>query len=314
MSGRTIGTNCPQCGRKQLLKQPNEWVYICKRCHYELSDPLRLDLSSSRSRSTSISGKSVALSVFVIFGFFRLLASIPNSSSDNQSYPAVSQQSQIYSNSNSSSDNQSYPASSVSATRYPTVLYTPIPIENPIYSHVNDFLPSISDDSSNVEKKKSPPISSETAAPTPAVTNSPTVVAQNQSLPSSTVLVSPENGGRGSLKVINDTDSDAYIKLVEPSSRSLVGALYVKSNSTFSLKHIPDGTYEVLFALGENWDKKTRSFTVTNYFAKFDKSLEYTTTRSNNRIQYRAFQLTLNRVVGGNATTSSVGEQEFGSY
>jgi hypothetical protein len=162
---------------------------------------------------------------------------------------------------------------------------------------------------------QSPPISSAPVTSQPkTVPNRPIVIPKNRSLPSSTVLVSPAKRGRGSLKVSNGTGSDAYIKLVDPLSRKLVAAFYVKSSSAFKLKKVPDGTYQVLFVLGEDWDSKTRSFTGSKSFAKFDRSLSFTTTQSANRIQYRVFELTLNPVVGGDATTSRVGEQEFTRY
>lgn len=159
----------------------------------------------------------------------------------------------------------------------------------------------------------SPPLSSAsvTSQPKP-VPNPPIVMAKKRSLPSDTVLISQAGGG--SLKVSNGTNRDAYVKLIEPRSRILVGVFYVKSNSTFTLNQIPDGTYQVLFMLGEGWNPNTRSFTKNKRFAKFDKSLNFTTTPLINGIQYSAFQITLHPVVNGNTTTSGVNEQEFNRY
>lgn len=140
------------------------------------------------------------------------------------------------------------------------------------------------------------------------------VRAKNRSLPENTVLVSPATNGSGSLRVSNGTNRDAYIKLVEPRSHELVAAFYVKSNSSFTLEQIPDGAYQVLFVLGTDWDAKTQSFTKSKRFAKFDKYLNFTTTQLDNEVQYKAFRITLNPVVGGNTTTSGVNEQEFANY
>jgi ribosomal protein L37AE/L43A len=146
------------------------------------------------------------------------------------------------------------------------------------------------------------------------VPQQPFVVLKNRSLPSSNVLTSPAKRGRGSLKVSNGTSSDAYIKLVDSHSRKLVAAFYVTSNSTFMLKKIPDGVYQVLFVSGDDWDSKIRSFTRNASFTRFDHSLNFATTRQTGRIRYRVFELTLNPVVGGNATTSATNEQEFSRY
>jgi hypothetical protein len=144
--------------------------------------------------------------------------------------------------------------------------------------------------------------------------NLPFLVAKNRSLPSGTVLVPPSTKGGGAFKVINGTNQDAFIKLVNPNSPTLVAAFYVASGSNFTLQQVPDGTYQVLFVLGTNWNSKTQSFTKNKRFARFDKSLNFTTIQADNRIRYKAYQITLNPVVGGNATTNRVNEQEFRRY
>jgi hypothetical protein len=160
---------------------------------------------------------------------------------------------------------------------------------------------------------QSPPLSSSVALQPKPFPNPPIVMAKNRSLPSDTALVSQAIGG-GSLKVSNGTNRDAFVKLVEPRTRILVGTLYVKANSASTLDQIPDGTYQVLFVLGEGWNPNTQSFTKNKRFAKFDKPLNFTTMQLSNGIQYRVFQITLHPVVSGNARTSGVNEQEFNRY
>jgi hypothetical protein len=138
------------------------------------------------------------------------------------------------------------------------------------------------------------------------------LAAKNRSLPSQTGLLSQAMGG--SLKVSNGTNRDAYVKLIEPNFQQLVAAFFVKSNSSYTLNPIPDGTYRVLFALGKNWNPGTQSFAQSKSFAKFDKPLSFTTTQLGNGIQYKVFQITLHPVVGGKARTSGVNEQEFKRY
>ncbi len=154
--------------------------------------------------------------------------------------------------------------------------------------------------------------------PSPSVPSlpvpSPSVVLQNRSLPASKVLVPPASSGDGSLKLLNGTARDAYVKLVDPASRKLIAALYVKKNTDLKLEQIPDGTYEVLFVTGEDWDGKTKSFTRSNGFTKFDQLLDFVTRQQGNEIQYTIIELTLNPVVNGNATLSGVNEQEFSQY
>jgi ribosomal protein L37AE/L43A len=143
---------------------------------------------------------------------------------------------------------------------------------------------------------------------------SPSVILQNRSLPASKVLVAPAPSGDGTLKVSNGTPRDAYVKLVAPDSRKLVTAFYVKADSAFTVEQIPDGTYELFFVTGEDWDAKAKSFSRSSSFTKFDKSLDFVTRQISDGIQYTILELTLNPVTGGNVPLTGVDEQEFGQY
>jgi hypothetical protein len=120
--------------------------------------------------------------------------------------------------------------------------------------------------------------------------------------------------GRGSLSVINGTSSDAYIKLVDPLSNESVASFYVKSSSSFTLEGVADGSYQVIFASGEDWDSNTQSFTMNKSFTKFDSTLDFTTRQYTDEIRYSTHEITLHQVLDGNATTSEVNEQEFAQY
>jgi hypothetical protein len=150
-------------------------------------------------------------------------------------------------------------------------------------------------------------------APTQAI-----VAPLNRSLPFSIVLVSPAITGPGLLKVSNGMSRDTYIKLVEPVSQTLLASFYVKSHSPFTLDHISDGSYQVLFASGEDWDSLANSFTRSKTFARFDRSLDFTSTQRTDEThyytEYATFELTLHPVVGGNAKTSGLSEEEFNRY
>jgi hypothetical protein len=146
-------------------------------------------------------------------------------------------------------------------------------------------------------------------------TVAPKAVAQNRKLASNTVLKRPARKGRGSLKVSNGTDRDAYLKLV--ASSKLVAAFYVKANSDYTLKRIPDNNYQLLFVSGEDWDGKSRTFTRNATFTKFDEPLNFVTTRETEgrtiRTRYSVFSVTLHSVINGDAPTSAIDEQEFNS-
>lgn len=146
------------------------------------------------------------------------------------------------------------------------------------------------------------------------VPNQPILTQNNRSLPSSQVIEPLITEGRGSLRVINGTSRDAYIKLVDPRADLSVASFYVKSYSTFSLEGVPDGSYYVIFTSGEDWDSNTRSFTMNKSFTEFDGTLDFTTIEYPDEIRYSIHEITLHQVADGNATTSEVNEQEFMQY
>jgi hypothetical protein len=152
-----------------------------------------------------------------------------------------------------------------------------------------------------------------TTSSTSAISQPKDIFGRNRSLPSSSALVSQMMGG-GALTVSNGTGQDAYVKLVEPNSRALMTAFIVKSNSSFTQEQIPDGTYRVLFVLGNGWNSQTQSFTKNKSFAKFNQPLNFTTLQTSGGIQYRVFKVTLHPVAGGQARTSGVSQKEFDSY
>jgi hypothetical protein len=136
---------------------------------------------------------------------------------------------------------------------------------------------------------------------------------RRKSLPLNSTLVSQMMSG-GVLTVSNGTGREAYVKLVEQNSRALMASFFVKSNSSFTQEQIPDGTYRVLFVLGNGWNSQTRSFAKDKSFAKFNQPLNFTTLQTSGGIQYRVFKITLHPVAGGQAKTSGVSQKEFDGY
>lgn len=149
---------------------------------------------------------------------------------------------------------------------------------------------------------------------TKTVTNPPFLVTRNRSLPSETTFIAQFSSSGGALTVVNGTNRDAFIKLIEPLSHTLIASFFVKSGTTYTQEQIPDGTYKVLFVLGKGWNSQTQSFSKGKSFAKFDKPLNYMTTQLGNGVQYKVFKITLHPVVGGKARTSGINEQEFSRY
>jgi hypothetical protein len=123
------------------------------------------------------------------------------------------------------------------------------------------------------------------------------------------VINDHRRGGMGQLTVDNGTDSDAVLTLTQGGSP--VVSLYVGHGDKATLTRITDGTYQVFFTTGVDWSVQDRLFTRSCAFSQFDESASYSTIQESGEVRYKAYHLTLQPVLNGNATTSSVPARNF---
>ncbi len=150
-------------------------------------------------------------------------------------------------------------------------------------------------------------------APTPAATPSatpPVVTTPPVSLANGTILKSRSAylSGGGELKIRNGTNEDAVAKLIIDGTS--VFTVYIKANSSYTMKNITDGTYWLAFAHGTDWDKEDAIFRRGASYSSFEETFDFETTET----QYTIFEVTLNAVVGGNAETETVNSAQFNAY
>lgn len=118
--------------------------------------------------------------------------------------------------------------------------------------------------------------------------------------------------GNGKLRIRNGTNLDAVAKLVY-ADRS-VYSVYIRSGGEYTIGGISDGYYRLMFALGNNWHSDTKMFALNSAYSKFDESFDFVTRDSGDGVYYRTFEVTLNPVAGGQATTANVNPAEFNNY
>jgi len=74
---------------------------------------------------------------------------------------------------------------------------------------------------------------------------------------------------------------------------------------------VGDGTYKIFFTGGSDWDGKARSFARKCAFQQFDDKLTFRTIRSATQIRWSTWDISLQPVLGGNATTSDVDPNDY---
>jgi hypothetical protein len=78
--------------------------------------------------------------------------------------------------------------------------------------------------------------------------------------------------------------------------------VYVRGGGKAKVGGIRDGTYEIVWTEGRDWDNSLHAFTRDCAFQRFEDPFSYTTTPRT----YQTQTITLRPVVGGNARTGPV--------
>ncbi len=146
-----------------------------------------------------------------------------------------------------------------------------------------------------------PPIPTDTPPPTPTP----------RSLTTGTfVTEAVSRDGLGQLSIDNGQELDALAILADPAGSPQI-AVYVRSYETFTITGIRDGSYQLFFSLGEDWNQPSAEFTRRASYFRFEDPLPYETIPSATGSRYTAWEVTLHPVVGGTAETEQIGEDEF---
>ncbi|MFI0787425.1 hypothetical protein ACH4Q6_17730 [Streptomyces lydicus] len=135
--------------------------------------------------------------------------------------------------------------------------------------------------------------------------------ARHRRLANGTLIRDGSRGGLGRLTIRNGTGTDAVVTLTRGSRTAF--SVYVRQGSNATIRSVNSGSYTVYFTTGEDWNSARSSFTRGCSFEKFDDKATFRTVRVTGGTQYTVLTFTLNKVIGGNATTSRVPPGEFPS-
>lgn len=134
-------------------------------------------------------------------------------------------------------------------------------------------------------------------------------VAQDRRLDNGQFVRAGSRTGRGELTIDNGGGQDAVVSLT--TNKSPAFSVYVRNGSKYTVKGIRDGTYEIFFTTGVDWDSQNRAFTRDRTFQRFDDTLNFTTAKTASEIRWSTWTLTLHSVIDGTANTSEVNPNDF---
>jgi hypothetical protein len=131
------------------------------------------------------------------------------------------------------------------------------------------------------------------------------------SLPTGTQITPPVGSGYSQLTVKNGNPVDAVFKLVDIPSGQTLRFMYVQANDTLTVDDLGTCTCDLRFATGIDWDVEQQRFRRGMALSAFSDPAEFAITIKDNREYWSTLEVTLHPVVGGNAQTETLSEDEF---
>lgn len=160
----------------------------------------------------------------------------------------------------------------------------------------------------NVKSGNVPVVAASPAASLPQPTPTPKIERPNSGFVMSKGSL---RRGLGNLSISNGTYNDAIAKLIDTSTGKSYREVFVRSKSTITISGIASGYYELRFSTGQDYAPSVKKFLRNAEYNKFDDVLNFQETREAGGIRFKSFEVTLNKVAYGTASTSSIDESLF---
>ena len=88
--------------------------------------------------------------------------------------------------------------------------------------------------------------------------------------------------------------------------------MYIQAGDTFTVRGIPDGTYNLYYALGKDWVDGNKPFSILVEYSRFADKFKFEVVRTFwGGERYTIWTVTLHPIVGGTAETYEVKEEDF---
>jgi len=124
----------------------------------------------------------------------------------------------------------------------------------------------------------------------------------------------PGNAGPGKLSVHNGTDRHAICKLIDIRTGKKICSFVIIANSRQGISGIVDGVFRVIFAYGDSIIYGSDRFRLPSGFSEFREQFDFATTPKSYGYQYSSYNVTLHKVIGGNARLGTITEDEYNKY
>jgi hypothetical protein len=117
--------------------------------------------------------------------------------------------------------------------------------------------------------------------------------------------------GLGKLTITNGNSEDAAVIVSNLAADTADRLVYVRAGTTTILRNISPGKYRLKFQIGKDWDDAADDFQCVTATAEFDRPASFQEEQTTNGIRYSTVNITLHKLVGGNARTTSINPAAF---
>lgn len=136
--------------------------------------------------------------------------------------------------------------------------------------------------------------------------------AQEYSRPASGTYIKDNwRSGSGVLNINNGQNLDAVAALRYPNGQVYL-ATYIRSGESATLTGLQDGTYEVFFTIGKNWDSEACKFAASQGYFKLNTDARFNTDwKDTGHYTIATLQLKANPGMEGAVSSRLLTESEF---
>jgi hypothetical protein len=146
-----------------------------------------------------------------------------------------------------------------------------------------------------------------------AVLSGALVQAQESRPETGTFVKDTLRNGYGELTIINNNEKMDGLAVLTTSNKHPLVAVYIRSNESFKIVGITDGTYEMYFKLGNKWDSIAK-FEEKGGQYRLDRLIDFKTTWISRKIEYSSWTIPIDESVPNTSVAAgkvSVTEEEF---
>ncbi|HUS75869.1 MAG TPA: hypothetical protein VMY43_07660 [Methanothrix sp.] len=119
-----------------------------------------------------------------------------------------------------------------------------------------------------------------------------------------------EMNGLCLLDIINNGADDAVAYLVSMQKETFA-AVYIRGGDFFNLTGIDDGSYDLYFRQGQDWNASAGKFETDATSSRLEEPLTFETQETAEGVLYTWGEVTLEEVEDGNANKVPVSEEDF---